>query len=108
MKEAMIVLAEAGRSMETLPEDLAAAIQAGKVPRSIIDRFLRLEKSNLMRWLMQFDGFKESLLANDLFFAKVFIECGVGIFTKVQFLHLSCFNLPFWDLGFLVFIINHQ
>ncbi|MBA0817159.1 hypothetical protein Gohar_001746 [Gossypium harknessii] len=81
-KEAMIVLAEAGRSMETLPKDLAAAIQAGKVPGSVIDRFLGLEKSDLMRWLMQFDGFKERLLADDLFFAKVFIECGVGIFTK--------------------------
>ncbi|KAL1128519.1 hypothetical protein V6Z11_A13G252800 [Gossypium hirsutum] len=81
-KEAMIVLAEAGRSMETLPTDLADAIQAGKVPGSVIDRFLGLEKSDLMRWLMQFDGFKERLLADDLFFAKVFIECGVGIFTK--------------------------
>ncbi|XP_031281248.1 protein RETICULATA-RELATED 4, chloroplastic-like [Pistacia vera] len=38
--------------------------------------------SGLFRWLMQFGGFKERLLADDLFLAKVFFECGVGIFTK--------------------------
>ncbi|XP_008227354.2 PREDICTED: protein RETICULATA-RELATED 4, chloroplastic [Prunus mume] len=31
---------------------------------------------------MQFAGFRERLLADDLFFAKVFMECGVGLFTK--------------------------
>ncbi|XVF19299.1 hypothetical protein REPUB_Repub11eG0098400 [Reevesia pubescens] len=81
-KEAMIVLAEAGRSMESLPKDLAAAIQVGRIPGSVIERFLGLEKSGLMRWLMQFGGFKERLLADDLFLAKVAMECGVGIFTK--------------------------
>nr|KJB09375.1 hypothetical protein B456_001G137600 [Gossypium raimondii] len=81
-KEAMIVLAEAGRSTESLPKDLAAAIQAGRIPGSVIERFLGLEKSGLMRWLMQFGGFKERLLADDLFLAKVAMECGVGIFTK--------------------------
>ncbi|KAK8520574.1 hypothetical protein V6N13_030983 [Hibiscus sabdariffa] len=81
-RKAMIILAEAGRSMESLPKDLAAGIQAGKVPGSVIERFLGLEKSGLMRWLMQFGGFKERLLADDLFLAKVGIECGVGIFTK--------------------------
>ncbi|GMI89068.1 hypothetical protein HRI_002576100 [Hibiscus trionum] len=81
-KEAMIVLAEAGRSTESLPKDLAAAIQAGRIPGSVIERFLGLEKSGFMRWLMQFGGFKERLLADDLFLAKVAMECGVGIFTK--------------------------
>ncbi|GMJ15532.1 hypothetical protein HRI_005222400 [Hibiscus trionum] len=81
-RETMIILAEAGRSMESLPKDLAAGIQAGKVPGSVIERFLGLEKSGFMRWLMQFGGFKERLLADDLFLAKVGIECGVGIFTK--------------------------
>ncbi|XP_022752364.1 protein RETICULATA-RELATED 4, chloroplastic-like [Durio zibethinus] len=81
-KEAMIVLTEARRSMESLPKDLVAAIQAGRIPGSVIERFLGLEKSGLMRWLMQFGGFKERLLADDLFLAKVGIECGVGIFTK--------------------------
>jgi hypothetical protein len=37
-----------------------------------------------MRWLIQFGGFRERLLADDLFMAKLAMECGVGIFTKVS------------------------
>ncbi|KAH0891570.1 hypothetical protein HID58_053999 [Brassica napus] len=37
-----------------------------------------------MRWLMQFVGFRERLLADDLFLAKLAMECGVGFFTKVS------------------------
>ncbi|KDP22110.1 hypothetical protein JCGZ_25941 [Jatropha curcas] len=81
-KEAIMVLAEANRSIESLPKDLAAAIQAGRIPGVVVSRFLELEKSGIFRWLLNFGGFKERLLADDLFFAKVFIECGVGIFTK--------------------------
>ncbi|GKV16525.1 hypothetical protein SLEP1_g27156 [Rubroshorea leprosula] len=81
-EESLMLLAEAGRTLDSLPKDLAAAIQAGKIPPAVIERFLGLEKSGLMRWLMQFGGFKERLLADDLFLAKVGMECGVGIFTK--------------------------
>ncbi|CAL9145612.1 unnamed protein product [Musa hybrid cultivar] len=81
--EALLVLAEAGRTLESLPKDLAAAIEAGRIPGSIVQRFFELEKSPVFRWLLQFGGFKERLLADDLFLAKVAIECGVGIFTKV-------------------------
>ncbi|KAK8545067.1 hypothetical protein V6N13_066379 [Hibiscus sabdariffa] len=34
----MIILTEAGKSTESLPKDLAAGIQTGKVPGSVIDR----------------------------------------------------------------------
>ncbi|BBG96423.1 Protein of unknown function D [Prunus dulcis] len=80
--EAVAAIAEAGRSSESLPKDLAAAIEAGRVPGSIVRRFFELEKSAVFRWLLGFDGFKERLLADDLFLTKVAIECGVGIFTK--------------------------
>ncbi|KAH7543520.1 protein RETICULATA-RELATED 4, chloroplastic [Ziziphus jujuba] len=80
--EALLVLKEAGRSLESLPKDLAAAIQAGRIPGLVVTRFLELEKSGVLRWLLQFGGFKERLLADDLFLAKVAMECGVGIFTK--------------------------
>ncbi|GKU88587.1 hypothetical protein SLEP1_g2833 [Rubroshorea leprosula] len=80
--EAILVLAEVGRSLESLPKDLAAAIQAGRVPGSIVKRYFELEQSPIMRWLLNFGGFKERLLADDLFLVKVAIECGVGIFTK--------------------------
>ncbi|CAL1409641.1 unnamed protein product [Linum trigynum] len=80
--EAMMVLAEAGRLLESLPKDLAVAIQEGRIPGAVVSRFLELEKSGMMRWLLQFGAFKERLLADDLFLAKIGIECGVGIFTK--------------------------
>lgn len=80
--EAYLVLAEAGRSLESIPKDIAASIDAGKIPGSIVKRYLELEKSAVFRWLLQFGGFKERLLADDLFLTKVGIECGVGIFTK--------------------------
>uniref|UniRef100_A0A2P2JUT5 Uncharacterized protein n=1 Tax=Rhizophora mucronata TaxID=61149 RepID=A0A2P2JUT5_RHIMU len=80
--EASMALAEANRSLESLPKDLAAAIRAGRIPGAVVSRFLDMEKSGLFGWLMRFGGFKERLLADDLFLAKVGIECGVGIFTK--------------------------
>lgn len=85
-REAIMALAEAGRSFDSIPEDLAAALEAGRIPGSIVSRYFELEKSLLLRWLLNFGGFKERLLADDLFLTKVAIECGVGIFTKV--LHL--------------------
>lgn len=80
--EAMLALAEIGRSLDSLPSDLAGAIEAGRIPGLIVHRFAELEKSAVMRWLLRFGGFKERLLADDLFLAKVAMECGVGIFTK--------------------------
>lgn len=81
-KEAMLLLAESGTELESLPKDLAAAIEAGRIPGSVISKFLELQKSAVMRWLMQFAGFRERLLADDLFLAKLAMECGVGVFTK--------------------------
>ncbi|KAF0922872.1 hypothetical protein E2562_002121 [Oryza meyeriana var. granulata] len=81
-REALFVLAQLGRKLESLPADLAAAVEGGRVPGEIVQRFADLEKSALFRWLLQFGGFKERLLADDLFLAKVAMECGVGIFTK--------------------------
>ncbi|KAA8549777.1 hypothetical protein F0562_001204 [Nyssa sinensis] len=80
--EAILALANIGRSLDSIPNDLAAAIELGRIPGSIVLRYFELEKSPLFRWLLQFGGFKERLLADDLFLAKVGMECGVGIFTK--------------------------
>ncbi|KAJ6845780.1 putative protein RETICULATA-RELATED 4, chloroplastic [Iris pallida] len=81
-EEAAMALAEMGRGTESLPADLAAAVEGGRIPAEIVRRFAELERSAVYRWLMQFAGFRERLLADDLFLAKVGIECGVGIFTK--------------------------
>ncbi|XP_012475419.1 protein RETICULATA-RELATED 4, chloroplastic [Gossypium raimondii] len=80
--EAILALADAGRTFESLPKDVAAAIEAGRLPGSIVHRYFELEKSPVFSWLLNFGGFKERLLADDLFLTKVGIECGVGIFTK--------------------------
>lgn len=81
-EEALLVLTEVGKSLESLPADLAEAVKAGRVPGSIVKRFFELQKSSVFRWLLNFGGFRERLLADDLFLAKVAMECGVGIFTK--------------------------
>ncbi|KAI3822508.1 hypothetical protein L1987_10098 [Smallanthus sonchifolius] len=81
-KEALLMLAEAGRSLDSIPADLAAAIRSGRIPGSVVKRYLELETSSFTRWLLQFGGFRERLLADDLFLAKVAMECGVGMFTK--------------------------
>lgn len=86
----------AGRSLESLPKDLKAAIEDGRIPGSIVLRYFELEKSSLMSWLLQFGGFKERLLADDLFLAKVGMECGVGIFTKVRTPTVAFINLHFY------------
>ncbi|KAJ8449451.1 hypothetical protein Cgig2_002248 [Carnegiea gigantea] len=78
----LLFLAEIGRSLESLPKDLAVAIQEGKIPVDIVRRYLELEKSPLFKWLLQFGGFRDRLLADDLFLAKLAMECGVGVFTK--------------------------
>ncbi|EPS61857.1 hypothetical protein M569_12935, partial [Genlisea aurea] len=81
-EETLIALRQAGRSIDSLSADLKAAIEDGRIPGSIVSRYLDLEKSGFLSWLMKFAGFRERLLADDLFLAKVGMECGVGIFTK--------------------------
>ncbi|XP_034592646.1 protein RETICULATA-RELATED 4, chloroplastic [Setaria viridis] len=80
--EALFVLAQLGRKLESLPSDLAAAVDAGRVTGDIVRRFNDLEASALFRWLLQFRGFRERLLADDLFFAKLAMELGVGVIAK--------------------------
>jgi len=94
MRDVLLFLAGIGRTLESLPKDLAAAIQEGKIPVDIVKRFLELEKSSLFKWLLQFGGFRDRLLADDLFLAKVAMECGVGIFTKVGQLQICWLPPP--------------
>ncbi|KQK11621.1 protein RETICULATA-RELATED 4, chloroplastic [Brachypodium distachyon] len=81
--EALFVLAQAGRKLESLPSDMAAAVRGGRVTGEIVRRFAELEASSpLIRWLLRFRGFRERLLADDLFLAKLAMECGIGIIAK--------------------------
>ena len=82
-EEALMVVTALGKTLESLPADLASAIQDGRITADIVKKYFDLEGSSFFGWLMKFGGFKERLLADDLFLTKVGIECGVGIFTKV-------------------------
>ena len=62
----------------------AAAVEGGRLPGEIVRRFADLEKSPMFRWLLQFGGFRERLLADDLFLAKLAMEMGVGMIAKVR------------------------
>lgn len=101
--DVMLVLAEIGKGLENLPLDLRAAVEGGKIPKEIVLKYFELEKSNVFRWLLQFGGFRERLLADDLFLAKVGMECGVGMFTKVRFASLRSadFVSVFLELEFI-------
>ena len=71
-------MAEASRSLDSLPKDLLVAIEAGKVPGSIVCRYIELENSSIFQWLLRFGGFKERLLADDLFLVKVALSVVLG------------------------------
>ncbi|KAJ1262709.1 hypothetical protein BS78_09G130700 [Paspalum vaginatum] len=101
-REALFVLAQLGRKLESLPADLAAAVEAGRVPGEIVRRFTELEASPMFRRLLQFGGFKERLLADDLFLTKVAIECGVGIFTKTAAEYEKRRDKFFKELDFVI------
>ncbi|KAL8137396.1 hypothetical protein V2J09_003397 [Rumex salicifolius] len=85
-EEALLALAQIGRSLDSLQKDFVAAVQSGRVSVEIVTRFAEMDKSkwNVYRWLLQFGEFRERLLADDLFLAKVAMECGVGVFTKAD------------------------
>jgi hypothetical protein len=78
------LLLAAGRAVETLPADIAQAFQKGTLPRDMLSRYLDMSSSGnpLLRWMMQFQGFRERLLADPGFLVKVAIEVGIGICTK--------------------------
>lgn len=90
--EALIVLANLGRSLDNLPMDLAEAARDGKINGEIIMRFVSLENSPLFKWLLHFGAFRERLLADDIFLSKLLMECGIGLFTKVN----SSYPIPFY------------
>ncbi|KAM0923839.1 hypothetical protein ACQ4PT_005250 [Festuca glaucescens] len=71
-----------GRKLESLPDDLAAAVEVGSVTGDMVKRFAEMEGSPLLSWLMQSQGLRDRLLADNLFLAKLATECGVGIASK--------------------------
>ncbi|GJP46578.1 hypothetical protein CLOM_g5847 [Closterium sp. NIES-68] len=83
-EECAAVLAQLNRSADSLPADLADAVARGRVPGEVVERYAEMENTMLLGYLLRFGGFKERLLADDLFMTKVAIECGIGICTKTS------------------------
>lgn len=75
------ILAAAGKSLESLPEDLLAALKSGRLPKDVLERYLQLE-SSLLSPFLGIQGFRERLLADPSFFVKLGIEIGIGMCAK--------------------------
>ena len=72
------------RKLSSLPADLTAAVEGGRVTGDMVRWFAEMERSPLLRWLLGFRGFRERLLADDLFLAKLAMEMGIGMIAKVR------------------------
>lgn len=77
------LLLAAGRSLESLPDTLAAAIKEGKVSVEVVKRYLKYDKNPFFRQLMKIGGFRDRLLADESFIVKVAIELGIGLVCKL-------------------------
>ncbi|XP_020250485.1 protein RETICULATA-RELATED 4, chloroplastic [Asparagus officinalis] len=66
-----------------LPVSVENREYMSKVPyANTMGNLMYAMRSRSFRWLLRSGAFQERLLADDLFLAKVAMECGVGIFTK--------------------------
>ena len=58
-------------------------ILVAQIEANILERYLELEANALVKPVWGIQGFRERLLADPSFPAKVGIECGIGVITKV-------------------------
>ena len=61
----------AGRTIESLPADIAAAVESAKISPKLLERFLALDASVFLKPFLAIQGFRERLMADPTFFAKV-------------------------------------
>jgi len=76
------ILAGAGRTVASFPDDFSAALLAGKVSKTILERYIKMDQNVLVRLFFRLAGFRERLLADPGFLFKVAVECGIGLCTK--------------------------
>lgn len=79
-----LLLAAAGKTAADFPADFAVGLTSGKVTLEVLQRYLELQGKVGVSFLMQFPGFRERLLADPAFLAKLGIELGIGICTKLS------------------------
>ncbi|GLJ58045.1 hypothetical protein SUGI_1409370 [Cryptomeria japonica] len=75
--KAMMALAVLVRLLDNISPDLATAVMAETFLTTIINRYVELDKASFSHWLLQLSGFKESLLADNLFVVMIALKCGV-------------------------------
>lgn len=78
------LLLAAGKSLDQLPAAIQDAIKRGTISREALQKYLSYESSNgFLRTLLRISGFRDRILGDDGFLAKVAIELGIGLFCKV-------------------------
>lgn len=76
------ILVGAGRTVQSFPDDFSSALIAGKVSKTILERYITMEQNVVLRLFFRLAGFRERLLADPGFLFKVAVECGIGLCTK--------------------------
>lgn len=77
------ILLAAGRTVDSLPLDVASALKASSLPPELLSRYLALSASPLTSALLaRSAGFRERLLGDPSFLLKLAIELGIGLCTK--------------------------
>lgn len=79
-----VILAAAGKTLSSFPEDFKIGLISGKVTPEILKRYLAFEANWLAGIVWGIAGFRERLLADPSFFVKLGIECGIGVATKLS------------------------
>lgn len=72
-----------GRSLESLPSDIANGIKNGKVSAELLQKYLDLEKNIFLKFFLRFAGCRERLLGDPGFPVKLAIELGIGLTMKI-------------------------
>jgi len=81
--ELLSILAGAGVTMASLPAELNQAVVHGKISPRLLKNYLALRANIFTRVLLGINkGFRERLVADPGFIAKMSIELGIGLFTK--------------------------
>nr|QKY15094.1 RETICULATa-RELATEd chloroplastic-like isoform a (C2E21) [Polytomella parva] len=78
------LLAAAGRTIDSFPEDFKNGLLNNKVTPEILKRYFELEKSLFGRMVWGIQGFRERLLADPSFPVKLAIELGIGVCMKIM------------------------
>jgi len=76
-------LLAAGKTLDQLPAVLQEAARKGSVSPELLKKYLKLDSNPLFSALLKIPGFRDRMLGDDGFLAKLGIELGIGLFCKL-------------------------